>query len=93
MAFQLRAASQEYRPKDEPSARSVGLGGRFPHHRQAHRLEKPLVTGLVSYPLSLSSAPPRKKRKRGLSLGSIMLSIAETMLAGGDLLCDLGFAA
>lgn len=32
-----------------------------------------------------------KKRKRGLSLGSLMLSISETMLSGGDFLCDLDF--
>ncbi len=46
------------------------------------------ITGTIDL-----SAPPIKRRKRGLSLGSLMLSIAETMLAGGDLLCDLGFAA
>ncbi|MDH2902319.1 MAG: IS1380 family transposase [Actinomycetota bacterium] len=30
-----------------------------------------------------------KQRKRGLMLGSVMVSLAETMLAGGDFLCDL----
>lgn len=32
---------------------------------------------------------PIKTRKRGLELGSLMLTLAETMLAGGDFLCDL----
>ncbi len=37
------------------------------------------------------SGPSIKERNRGLSLGSLMLSIAEMMLAGGDFLCDLDF--
>jgi len=36
-----------------------------------------------------SGAPSIKKRRRGLTLGSLMLSTAETMLAGGDFMCDL----
>jgi len=32
---------------------------------------------------------PFKQRKRGLMLGGVMVSLAETMLAGGDFLCDL----
>jgi hypothetical protein len=30
-----------------------------------------------------------KQRRRGLMLGGVMVSLAETMLAGGDFLCDL----
>lgn len=30
-----------------------------------------------------------KSRRRGLGLGALVLSVAETMLAGGDFLCDL----
>ena len=30
-----------------------------------------------------------KRRRRGLMLGGVMVSLAETMLAGGDFLCDL----
>lgn len=30
-----------------------------------------------------------KRRKRGLMLGGVMVALAETMLAGGDFLCDL----
>ena len=33
--------------------------------------------------------PRFKQRKRGLMLGGVMVSLAETMLAGGDFLCDL----
>ena len=33
--------------------------------------------------------PPFKKRRRGLMLGGVLVSLAETMLAGGDFLCDL----
>ena len=33
--------------------------------------------------------PLFKRRKRGLMLGGVMVSLAETMLAGGDFLCDL----
>ena len=32
---------------------------------------------------------PFKQRQRGLMLGGVMVSLAETMLAGGDFLCDL----
>ncbi len=32
-----------------------------------------------------------KKRDRGLTLGQLMVSLSETMLAGGDFLCDLDF--
>jgi hypothetical protein len=35
------------------------------------------------------AGPPFKQRKRGLMLGGVMVSLAETMLAGGDFLCDL----
>ncbi len=35
--------------------------------------------------------PAIKERKRGLILGSLMVSIAKTMLSGGDFLCDLYF--
>ena len=31
-----------------------------------------------------------KSRRRGLTLGRLMLSLAETMLSGGDFFCDLG---
>jgi hypothetical protein len=33
--------------------------------------------------------PAFKQRKRGLMLGGVVVSLAETMLAGGDFLCDL----
>jgi len=33
--------------------------------------------------------PSYKQRKRGLILGGVLVSLAETMLAGGDFLCDL----
>jgi hypothetical protein len=36
-----------------------------------------------------AGAPPIKKRRRGLLLGGLMLAMAETMLAGGDFMCDL----
>ncbi len=32
-----------------------------------------------------------KVRRRGLGLGGLLLALAETMLAGGDFFCDLGF--
>ncbi len=35
------------------------------------------------------AGPPLKQRNRGLMLGGVMVSMAETMLAGGDFLCDL----
>ncbi len=35
------------------------------------------------------SGPLFKRRKRGVMLGGVMVSLAETMLAGGDFLCDL----
>ena len=35
------------------------------------------------------AVPTFKQRKRGLMLGGVMVSLAETMLAGGDFLCDL----
>ncbi|MHB8290694.1 MAG: hypothetical protein ACYDEY_16010, partial [Acidimicrobiales bacterium] len=35
------------------------------------------------------SGPLFKSRRRGLMLGGVMVSLAETMLAGGDFLCDL----
>jgi hypothetical protein len=34
---------------------------------------------------------PMKARKRGLSAGEMLLAVAETMLAGGDFMCDLDF--
>lgn len=34
-------------------------------------------------------APSIKKRRRGQTLGGLMVSMAETMLAGGDFMCDL----
>ena len=34
-------------------------------------------------------SPPIKSRRRGLSLGGLIVSLAETMLAGGDFLVDL----
>ena len=36
-----------------------------------------------------AGGPSFKQRKRGLMLGGVMVSLAETMLAGGDFLCDL----
>ena len=36
-----------------------------------------------------TGAPSIKKRRRGLMLGGLMLAAAETMLAGGDFMCDL----
>lgn len=36
-----------------------------------------------------ASSPPIKSRKRGLGLGRLIVSLAETMLAGGDFLVDL----
>ena len=33
---------------------------------------------------------PVKKRRRGLSAGEMVLSVAETVLGGGDFMCDLG---
>lgn len=36
-----------------------------------------------------NAAPPIKERRRGVMLGGMILSLAETMLAGGDFLCDL----
>ena len=36
-----------------------------------------------------TAGPPFKQRRRGLMLGGVMVSLAETMLAGGDFLCDL----
>jgi hypothetical protein len=36
-----------------------------------------------------SESPSFKKRRRGLVLGGLMIALAETMLAGGDFLCDL----
>lgn len=38
-----------------------------------------------------SAGPPFKQRKRGLMLGGVMVALTETMLAGGDFLCDLDF--
>lgn len=35
------------------------------------------------------SGPPFKRRRRGLMLGGVVVSLAETMLAGGDFLVDL----
>ena len=34
-------------------------------------------------------APPVKERRRGLGLGAVVMSLAETMLGGGDFLIDL----
>jgi hypothetical protein len=34
---------------------------------------------------------PVKTRRRGLSAGEMVLSVAETMLSGGDFMCDLDF--
>lgn len=36
-----------------------------------------------------AGAPSIKKRRRGLTLGGLMVAMAETMLAGGDFMCDL----
>ncbi len=35
------------------------------------------------------AGPPIKQRRRGLMLGGVLVALAETMLAGGDFLCDL----
>lgn len=42
------------------------------------------ITGTID-----ASGPPIKARRRGLGLGSLLLAMAEMMLAGGDFLCDL----
>ena len=35
------------------------------------------------------AGPPIEQRRRGLMLGGVLVALAETMLAGGDFLCDL----
>ena len=50
-----------------------------------HKLDRLLgITGAID-----AGAPPIKSRRRGLGLGALMVALAETMLAGGDFLCDL----
>ncbi len=53
MAVQVRSAPQEHGSEDDPSSCPVRPGGRLLAHRKADRLEKSLVSGLGSYPLSL----------------------------------------
>lgn len=53
VAVELRAVASKHGPQGDPSTCSVRPGRRLLAHRQADRLEEPLVTGTVTNPLSL----------------------------------------
>ena len=50
------------------------------------------LDALLSISRTISQmAPPVKQRRRGLALGEVVVSLAETMLSGGDFLVDLDY--
>jgi hypothetical protein len=71
--------------------RKVVLGapdGRITPRAGLHLVSK--LDKLIGITATFDTAvPPFKQRNRGLMLGGVMVSLAETMLAGGDFLCDL----
>ncbi len=71
--------------------RKVVLGapdGRITPRAGLHLVAK--LDKLLEITATIDDGGPRfKQRKRGLMLGGVMVSLAETMLAGGDFLCDL----
>jgi hypothetical protein len=71
--------------------RKVVLGapdGRITPRAGLHLVAK--LDTLLGITATIDDAGPLfKQRKRGLMLGGVMVSLAETMLAGGDFLCDL----
>jgi len=71
--------------------RKVVLGapdGRITPRAGLHLVAK--LDKLLGITATIDDALPSfKQRKRGLMLGGVPVSLAETMLAGGDFLCDL----
>jgi len=71
--------------------RRIVLGapdGRITPRAGLHLVAK--VNQLLSVTATIDTvAPPVKQRRRGLGLGSVVMSLAETMLSGGDFLIDL----
>ena len=50
------------------------------------------LDALLSISRAISQmAPSVKQRRRGLALGEVVVSLAETMLSGGDFLVDLDY--
>jgi len=70
--------------------RKVVLGapdGRITPRAGLHLVAK--LDKLLGIRATIDDGPAFKRRRRGLMLGGVMVSLAEMMLAGGDFLCDL----
>ena len=78
-------------PKKNHRARPIVLGapdGRITPRAGLHLLAK--LNALLAVSATIDErAPTFKRRRRGLSLGRLIVSLAETMLSGGDFLIDL----
>ena len=74
--------------KKNPKVVLVAPAGRITPRAGLHLVTKldqlPGITATID-----DGAERFKQRKRGLMLGGVMVSLAETMLAGGDFLCDV----
>ena len=82
-----RIASKNKR-REDPRIVLGAPDGRITPRAGLHLVAK--LDGLLSISRTISQmAPSVKLRRRGLALGEVVVSLAETMLSGGDFLVDM----
>ena len=83
-----RIAKPKRKQKRAPRVRLGAPDGRVTPRAGLHLVAK--LDELLGMSRTIDAASPRiKKRRRGLGMGKLVVSLAETVLSGGDFLADL----
>ncbi len=86
----LATRTPKKKTKRSPRIRLGAPDGRITPRAGLHLVKK--LDELLRISAAIDTAGSElKSRKRGLGLGALLVALAETMLAGGDFLCDLDF--